>query len=238
MYSWVEWLRYQITMGQLVPESWDAHKPFPYKGLLISAIYFHEANRTCAAGDPSRAWHIVAMAYYHLGLNTTASTLKNTSRAAQIGHAGRSEKVRSLVMNGLDIISREGTAASIEQAKDQVIALLRKKNKGWVRDCLNEFDTLVPEKTKGREAGAQKNDVLDRIRNLLDTWALPSGPYPQIAESFSRFNTKMRKVHPAAPTSAPSEFILIEEKDCIFRHINLLPDDYELTMHVSRSDSE
>lgn len=239
MYSWVEWLRYQITIGELVPESWNAHKPFPYKGLLISAIYFHEAQRICAAGDPGRAWHIIAMAHYHLGLNTMASTLQNSSKAAQMMHAARSEKVRVLILSGLDIIAKEGTAASIEQAKDQVVDLLRKKNKGWVRDCLNEFDTLVPEKTKGRRTGTQKNDVLDRIRNLLETWSLPSGPYPDIAESFSRFSTKKRKAPPSAHGMAsPSELVSIEEADCFLRLINVFKDGHFLTRKVFRNDTE
>lgn len=239
MYSWVEWLRYRITLGVLAPEGWDSQKPFPYKGLLISAIYLQEAWRICAAGDLTRISHIVAMAYYYLGLNTTASTLKNTSRAAQMMHAARSEKVRALVLAALNRIDLEGTASSIKQAKDQVVDLLRKKNKGWVRDCLNEFDTLVPEKTKGRKTGTQKNDVLDRLRNLLETWSLPSGPYPDIAESFSRFNKRKPKADAGATTtSAVNVSVSIDKSDCFLSLVNVFEDGHVLTMKISASDAE
>lgn len=238
MYSWVEWLRYRITKGELVPETWDVHKPYPYKGLLISAIYFHEARRICAAGDSTRAWHIAAMAYYHLGLNTNSSTLKNTSRAAQMRHAARSEKIRMLVLEGLDIIASKGTAGSIAQAKDQVVDLLREKNKGVVRDWLNEFDTLVPEKTKGRTTGSQKNDVLDRIRNLLDAWSLPSGPYPEIAESFSRFNAKKPNVTRRVEQPATNEDVPLEETSACLRVVNLLNSGDVLSFEFSDVEDE
>ena len=239
MYSWVEWLRYQITLGILVPEGWDRSKPFPYKGLLVSAIYFQEAQRICEAGDPSRAWHIVALAYYHLGLNTMGSTVKNTSRAAQMMHAQRSEGIRALVLAASNRIATEGTATSIAQAKKQVLDLIEaKQDVAWVRDCLNEFDARVSVNTKGRNTGSTKNNVHLRIANLLETWSLPSGPYPEIAESFSRFNARKRKGGTTATTFPASELVSIEESDCFLRLVNIFNDDHVLTMKVSRSETE
>ena len=78
MYSWVEWLRYRITTGAFIPAQWKKRKPFPYKAVLISAIYFNEAKRLCDEGNLERAWHIIALAYYHLGLGSTSSTATNT----------------------------------------------------------------------------------------------------------------------------------------------------------------
>ena len=67
MYSWAEWVRYRITTGAFVPEQWGNRTPYPYKGLLISAVYLQEARRICVEGQPDRAWHLIALAYYHLG---------------------------------------------------------------------------------------------------------------------------------------------------------------------------
>jgi hypothetical protein len=115
---------------------------------LISAIYLQEAKRLCAEGQPDRAWHIIALAYYHLGLNTAPSTAQNTSRAAQLMHAGRTEKIRALVLAALDKIRKDESARSMEDAKDQVVELLRaKRGESPIKDWLNEFDTLVPENT-------------------------------------------------------------------------------------------
>jgi hypothetical protein len=235
-HSWVEWLRFRITTGAFVPAPWEMGKPYPYKGLLISAIYLHEARRLCAEGQENRAWHIIAMAHYYLGLNTTPSTLQNTSRAAQMMHAGRTEKVRALVLGALDHIKKNELADSIEGAKDEVINLLHEK-KDKIKDWLNEFDTLVSENTKGRGKAKQKNDVFDRIRNMLDSWALPSGPYPEIAEAFSQFSKRKRKktAEVTNPRST-SEQVSIDECDCYLRLINVLEDGNTLTINMARAD--
>jgi hypothetical protein len=234
-HSWVEWLRYRITMGAFVPAPWEMGKPYPYKGLLISAIYLQEARRLCAEGQENRAWHIIAMAYYYLGLNATPSTSQNTSRAAQIMHAGRTEKVRALVLGALDHIKKSGSADSIEGAKVEVIKLLHEKQ-DKIKDWLNEFDTLVSKKTKGKQKG-KPNDVFDRIRNLLETWSLPSGPYPDIADAFSQFSKRKRKA--ATETNAArstSEQVPIDESDCFLRLINVLEDGNTLTIKMSRAE--
>lgn len=235
MYSWAEWLRYQVMMGALVPPKWNPQKPYPYKGLLISAIYFQEASRLCAEKIPERAWHLVAMAYYHLGLNTIPSATENTRKAAMMLHAARTEKVRALVLGALDRIKRDGLADSIEKAKDEVSRLIREKLADRVvKDWLNEFDTLVSERTKGRTSGKQKNDVIARIRNMLDTWSLPSGPYPEIAKAFSPFNKKKTgAVVIVTDEMVKSEEVTEESSDCYLRIVNLLENGHVLTTEVS-----
>ncbi|CAN4280806.1 hypothetical protein LJR125_003714 [Pseudoxanthomonas sp. LjRoot125] len=237
MYSWAEWVRYQITTGAFIPAQWDSRKAYPYKGLLISAIYFQEARRLCAQGNPERAWHLIALAYYHLGLNTGLSTRQNTSRAAKVMHAARTEKVRALVLGALDKVRRDGSARSMESAKDQVVELMREKH-DQIKHWLNEFDTLVPEKTKGRTVAKQKNDVFVRIRNMLDNWSLPSGPYPDIAEAFSHFS-KRKRTPPHAEAFNPratSENVPIDESDFYLRLINFWDDGTVLTVKVSRNE--
>lgn len=234
IYSWVEWLKFSVMMGVIVPEKWDRYKPYPYKGLLISAIYFQEAQRLCIENRPERAWHILVTAYYHLGMNTTSSAPQNLSKAAQILHAARTEKVRALVIAMLSRIKRDGTAESIERAKDEVVRLLREKGEqGVVKEWLSEFDTIISEKTKGRTKAKQKNDVFDRIRNLLNTWSLPSGPYPEVAEAFSQFKKKkLAAVTIATNEGETSEERPADESHCFLRFVNLLEDGYVLTEEI------
>lgn len=238
MYSWVEWVRYRITTGGFVPAQWGNQRPYPYKGLLISAIYLQEARRLCAQGQSARAWHIIAMAYYHLGLNTSSTTAQNTSRAARSLHAARTEKIRALVLAALDKIKKDESARSMESAKDQVVELLRTmRDKEPLKHWLNEFDTLVPENTKGRTLGKLKNDVFVRIRNMLDNWSLPSGPYPDVAEAFSHFSKrKGRKYGPIANNRATSEGVPIDESEHYLRLVNFLEDGEIMTIKLSSSE--
>lgn len=238
MYSWAEWVRYRITTGAFVPTEWGSQRPYPYKGLLISAIYLQEARRLCAENQAERAWHIITLAYYHLGLNTASSTAQNTSRAAQLMHAGRTEKIRVLVLGALDKVRRDGSARSMESAKDQVVELLRmKRDEQPVKHWLNEFDTLVPESTKGRTSAKRKNDVLERIRNMLDNWSLPSGPYPDIADAFSHFS-KRRGGRPTSTTTerTTSEGVPVDDSEYYLRLVSFLEDGEVLTVKLSKND--
>lgn len=240
-HSWVEWLRQQITLGSEVPPMWDSRKAFPYKGLFISAIYLHEARRLCGQGESDRAWHIVAMAYYHLGLSTPHSTIQNTAKAAQLMHAARTEKLRGMVVGTLDAIEKNGAEDSIEGAKNRVVEILRKvaaKNPE-VASWLAEFDAMVSDKVKGRTAAKHKNDVFDRIRNLLDKWALPSGPYPEISKAFSAFSKRTRKLegNNHVPRAETTEGIELDDSDFYLRLVHYLGDEFRLTVKVSRSEA-
>jgi hypothetical protein len=238
MYSWAEWLRYQVMLGGIVPPRWKQSKAYPYKGVLISAIYFQEASRLCYEDKSERAWHIVVIAYYHLGMSTTASVLENSSKSAVMMHAERSEKVRALVLAALNLIKQDGSASSIEGAKDKVIEIFREKNAA-IKDWLDEFDTLVPEKTKGRSNAKHKNDVFDRIRNLLDTWSLPSGPYPEVAASFSHFNKRKRKVTDIVTNEAQAPENVPKDKPRYYlRFINIRGDGFVSISKVSRREDD
>lgn len=234
MYSWVEWVRYRITTGAFIPANWNVSEVYPYKGLLISAIYLHESKRLCEEGQMGRVWHLIALAYYNLGINTGSSTRLNTSRAAQIGHAERSEGVRALVLTALDKIKNDQSANSIEKAKDKVVELLRERE-GRIKHWLSEFDDLVSEKTKGRSKAKQKNDVLDRIRNMLDDWALPSGPYPEVAKAFSHFS-KRKGTTQTRSDSRTNQGVPMEDADYYMRLINFLEDGNLLTVKLARQD--
>jgi hypothetical protein len=56
--SHVESLRNRITLGGLVPPNWPPSKAFPYKGMLLSAIYFQEAEKALSEVKAERAWHL------------------------------------------------------------------------------------------------------------------------------------------------------------------------------------
>lgn len=231
-HSWVEWYRYAIIHGLFTPSRWRSEKPFPYKGLLISAIYFQESRRLCLNGQADRAWHLVAIGYYHLGQNTNSSTRTNTARAAKRKHADRSADVREMVLIALGAVAKIGKAKTVEDAKNAVEELIRKLNEDVdeAREVLSHFDAAIPAKTKGRTSGDQKNDVISRIRNLLDTWSLPSGPYPEIADAFAKFS-KRRSASPSdASSSAPNTtegIPIIPTSGCYLRLINHIGDEFD-----------
>lgn len=238
-YSWVEWLRRRIILGSIVPKRWGNRRPYPYKGLLISAVYFQEARRLCEEENYERAWQLIALAYYHLGLNTTRSSTHNTSRAAKEKHSDRTSHMRGMVLGILDAIKARGTASSIEGAKDQVVDLMRAhRNNIKIKSWLDEFDALVPEKTKGRTTAKVKNDVFVRIRNMLDNWSLPSGPYPEIAEAFSHFSRqKTRASNLTRIVRTTTEEFPIEESAYSIRLISYM-DEFTLTEKLSIVEEE
>lgn len=240
-HSWVEWLREKITMGLMVPPEWDSRKPFPYKGLFISAVYLHEARRLCEQGESDRAWHIVAMAYYHLGLSTPRSTILNTTKAARLMHAARTEKLRAVVLGTIDAIRQKGVEDSIEGAKNRVVEVLRQiaMKDSEVASWFTEFDAMVSDKVKGRTMAKEKNDVFDRIRNLLDKWALPSGPYPEIAEAFSAFSKRARKpnANNHASRVETTEGIELDHSDYYLRLVHYVGDEFRLTTKLSHSEA-
>ncbi|MBD8898572.1 hypothetical protein [Rhodanobacter sp. DHG33] len=187
-HSYVEWLRYRVIIGALDPtKSFKQKKPYAYRGMLISAIYLQEAERLCAEGDTGRVWHLIATAYYHLGMNTTPSTTELTARAAKKKHEDSVGLRRAIVLVTLEIIGeqqkKKQTIRTIEDAKDEVIKLIY-SNKAVLAD-LEQLDA----KTLNRKAGS---DALDRFRGLLDAWASPNGPHPDIAEAFSIYDQKKR----------------------------------------------
>lgn len=251
IYSWAEWLRWKILVGSYRPPTWKKKTPYPYKGLLISALYFQEAKQLCEDGETERAWHLITLAHYYLGLNTQVSARGNASRAAQILHAARTEKIRVLVLDALKIIRERDSARSKEQAKDQVVQILRAKheqltkiesklreNEKTVLHWIREFDTLIPDTTKGRGDGDIKNDVFMRIRNMLDNWCLEKGPYPDIAKAFSMFGTRSRISVPSQECQENTAIDAASKEEYDLRIVNFFEEGHVLTMSVKAEDTE
>lgn len=234
IYSHIEWLRYQITMGVIAPEKWDHSKPYPYKGMLISAIYFLEARRLCEEGREDRAWHVIAIAYYHLGINTTPTTTQSAANAALIKHAKRSEYLRALVMAFLKIVKEEDSAKSINDAIEEIIKLFENKPKAMAG--LDEFDKSIPDNTKHEK----ENDALERLRVTLKNWAAPKGPYPEIAAAFSHFRKRKGKstdnLTSTSNTRTTSAEVPVDESNYYMRLINILERGDVLTMKLSREE--
>jgi len=232
MYSYIEWLRYEITMGAIVPEKWDRTRPYPYKWMLISAIYLQEASRLCEKGDTDRVWHVVTMAYYQLGMNTTPSLTQAVSKAASTRHAEASMHKRALVLSVLDQIKRDGSAKSVSQAIERVYDLIvGSKN---YTEMLNEIDALSPEEAK--QAGA--DDAVERLRNTLKNWARANGPYPEMSEAFSHFR-KVKTSKAFRPTDAGiPRGDLPDECLHYMRIINYMMDGHVLTLEISRNSEE
>lgn len=226
-HSRLEWLRFQIVIGALTPDSWNRSEPYPYKGLLISALYLQEARRLCIAGDSGRVWHVIALAYYNLGLNTTTSASHAFATYAAKEKAEDSEYKRAIVLQVLKRLEGDKSITSIAKAKKAVINFIQDyKNKDGKYVLLYELeklDRLTPENSKHSE----DNDALERLANTLNSWASRSGPYPEMADAFAVFD---RKVAPAALTEEPesnparttSESFMPETKDYHTRIFNLL----------------
>jgi len=230
-HSRVEWLRYKITMDSIAPKKWDPSRPYPYKGMLISAIYLQEARRLCSEGATDRVWHIIAIAYYNLGMNTLLSKSELNAKAAALRHARDSEFTRAMVLGALKILDGDASIDSINKAKDAVIGLFENKKYRKAREELRKIYSLGPEGTRHNKA----NNELTRLRNTLDDWAHPKGPYPEMAEAFARFSQRKRKNLNETGVSGKSsdEVIEVVLSDVHTRIINLLESGYSLTITIS-----
>ncbi len=236
MGSKLEWLRFQVVIGALSPESWNSLDPYPYKGMLIAAIYIQEARRLCEEEDPSdRLWHIISMAYYNLGLNSRLSAKKTFAYYSMKDKAEDSEDRRVYVLEILKRLQGNPKVTSIEKAKDAVIDFIyNHKNKDGKLALLAAFEKLdqyVPEGTKHNK----DNNAMDRLRNTLDDWARPNGPYPQMAEAFAAFRRKSSKTA-SSPPSAPrstQENIEISAKEFHTRIVLTGSTEFERVLHFS-----
>jgi hypothetical protein len=230
-HSYVEWLRHSVTMGALDPKkSFKQKKPYAYRGMLISAIYFQEAKKLCAKGNADRVWHIITMAYYYLGMNTTPSSTQLTARAARKKHEEAVEIRRALALVPLEIIKeqqeKKRTIRDIEEAKDEVIRLIH-SNKNALAD-LEQVDELSVNRDKN-------SDALDRFRNLLDEWASSNSPHPDIAEAFSVYGQKKYtpKKESNGPPDVPSSAI-DPGITHYMRLVHVFEDGHEETLEILR----
>lgn len=237
-HSDLEWLRQQVIINALAPESWNKREPYPYKGLLISALYLQEARRLCREGDMGRVWHIVALAYYNLGLGAVRSASHAFATYAAKERAEDSEYKRALVLYILRKLESDESITSVAEAKRAVIKYIENyKNKDGKRVILSELekiDRLTPKKSKHRD----DNDAIDRLEHTLNSWASPKGRYPEMAEAFAVFN---RKKAPPTATGAPeapparttSETFEFETREYHTRLIYLLANGDTLSLLMS-----
>jgi len=226
-HSDLEWLRQQVIVNALTPESWNKPEPYPYKGLLISAFYLQEARRLCRNGDVGRVWHIVALAYYNLGLNTMQSASQALAIYAAKEKANDSEYKRAIVLQVLKRLEDDESITSIAKAKRAVIKFIESyKNRNGERVLLSELeklDRLTPENSKHSD----DNDAIDRLEATLNSWASPKGPYPEMTEAFAVFDRKKVAITPArrpeaSPARTTCETFEFEAREYHTRLINLL----------------
>lgn len=230
--SAVDYLRFQIVSGAITPDGWS-HKRFQScKGALISAIHFHEANAAGAAGNFDRALHLIATAYYFLGISTTVPASRFFAESSARGHAEETDYQRTLVLWILGEIKGEAHLTSIEKAKDGVIDFIRRKPK-----LALEFEKL--DKLSSSPKHNKNHDALDRLRNTLDDWAKPKGPYPEVAEAFSGFKRRKKvdtTVAPVDTTQEGSREIQIPGPECYLRFIHVRESGFVQTISLSREE--
>lgn len=236
-HSDLEWLRQQVIVNALTPESWNKMKPYPYKGLLISALYLQEARRLCRNGDAGRVWHIVALAYYNLGLNTVQSASHVSATYAAKEKAEDSEYKRAIVLQVLGRLEGDKSITSVAKAKRAVIRFIESyKNKDGKRVLLSELeklDGLTPENSKH----SKDNDAIDRLERTLNSWASPKGPYPEMAEAFAVFDRKKAALttideSEASPARATCETFELDTREYHTRLINILANGDTLSIRL------
>jgi hypothetical protein len=216
-YSYLEWLRHQVLVGGLFPPQWKGVDRYPYKGLLISALYLQEAQLLHAQGDHARLSQIIAIAYYNLGLGTGRSHPGTPRHNAKLMQANLSEPKRDIVLAALSRIEGNPAITSVAKAKKAVLDYI--SDSPFLLKELETDDRYSPQASKYSE----ENTAIDRLERTLNKWALPSGPYPEIYEAFAKF-----KISNSGKEVAVREFVSEEERYTHTRIISRL-EEYELT---------
>ena len=244
--SHLESLRHQVIINALVPETWQSLEPYPYKGLLISALYLQEARRLCRNGDVGRVWHIVAIAYYNLGLNTTQSSSRAMALYATKGRAEDSELKRAMVLKVLEQLEGDSKINSVAKAKRAVIGFIQdykdKSGKSVLLDKLRELDS-DDSRSSATDVDKLKADnrATTRLETTLNSWASPLGPYPEVAEAFGKFEKKRAvDAGAAAPhvsqARTTSETIEFEKGEYHTRIFNFLRDGSRFCVRIGRTE--
>lgn len=232
-HSDLEWLRFQIVTNALVPVSWNSAEPYPYKGRLISALYLQAARHLCQNGDLGRVWHVIALAYYNLGLSTVQSASSAFASYAAKAKADDSEYKRAIVLEVLKRLKGDTSITSIAAAKKAVINFIqdyRSRDGRYV--LLTELEKLDRlQKVKHSE----DNDAIERLTNTLNSWASPNGPYPEMTKAFAVFD-KSNATAAQADQTAPrttGEAFEFETSDYHTRIFNLLPNGDMLSLRFA-----
>jgi hypothetical protein len=190
-FSKAEQLRLSVICGETVPPDWKDGASFPFKGLLVSAVYFKEAHRALSGPMPDRAWHLIATAFYHLGVNSTESPQMAQSRVRAQENGAATLEIRVLTGYALDWVIKNHSPVSKSRAKELVYDWLETFEQKHPEVFLTAADkmgikTSLPPKQRSAEA-------LEKALALLHTWALPQGPYPEISRKFSEASSAATK---------------------------------------------
>lgn len=240
-HSDLEWLRQQIIINALAPDSWNKLEPYPYKGLLIAALYLQEARRLCQVGDTGRVWHIIALAYYNLGLNTTKSASHTFATYAAKEKAEDSEYKRAIVLHVLKRLQGDKSITNVAQAKRAVIDFIQsykdKKGNPVILSELEKLDRLTPKRSKHSDT----NGAIDRFESTLNSWAGRNSPYPEVADAFAEFDQK--KAPPVSSETtvtarSTSESFEFETNDYHTRLFNLLANGDVLSLRLAHNQDQ
>ena len=208
-FSMAEQLRLSVICGEIVPPDWKDAASFPFKGLLISAIFFKEAHRALSGPMPDRAWHLIATAFYHLGVNSTESPQMAQSRVRAQENGAATVEIRALTGYALDWVIKNYSPVSKSRAKELVYDWLETFEQKHPDVFLAAADkmgikTSLPPKQRSAEA-------LEKALALLHTWALPQGPYPEISRKFAEASSVRTKPPQAKSTQVRLEPLKSDE---------------------------
>ena len=237
-HSYLEWLRQEVIVNTLAPDSWNTLEPYPYKGLLISALYLQEARRLCHSNDMSRIWHVVALAYYNLGLSTTQSASHMFATYAAKEKAEDSEYKRAIVLQVLKRLEADKSITSVAEARRAVIRFIQSykssEGKHVLLSELEKLDRLTPDNSKHND----DNDAIDRLESTLKSWSSPKGPYPEMTEAFAMFDRKKGSPVPPGPARTTSEAFEFETADYHTRIFNLLANGDVLSLRLAHDQDQ
>lgn len=237
-HSDLEWLRQKVIVNALTPDSWNRSEPYPYKGLLIAALYLQEARRLCQSGDIGRVWHIIALAYYNLGLNTTKSAPHVLATYAAKEKAEDSEYKRAIVLQVLKRLEGDKSITSVAEAKRRVIDFIQsykdKKGNLVLLSELEKLDRLTPKGSKHSDT----NCAIDRLESTLNSWAGRKSPYPEMADAFAAFAHRRKppkslETTDTNPVGTTSESFEFETTDYHTRIFNLLVNGDVLSVRLA-----
>lgn len=178
-----------ILSNGLLPKWWEPEAPFPYQGLFVSAFYLMETRNFLEAGEVSAAWASLTQAYYHLGTNSSATTIQEAAAAAARSKgATQSLELRARVVQIAESLRGYKKIKSLADAIEETVLIMEDDEHNRV--ILMEFDQRTPQSTKKPKPGADPNTPGDRLRKNLANWCAPSSPYAEIRDAFEPFKKK------------------------------------------------
>ena len=181
-----------ILSNGLLPKWWEPETPFPYQGLFVSAFYLMETKNHLEAGEGSSAWASLTQAYYHLGTNSSATTIQEAAAAAARSRAStQSHELRARVVQIAESLRGDKGIRSLADAIEETALIM--EGDEYNRAILMEFDQRTSQSSKKTKPGAEPSSPEDRLRKNLANWCAPSSPYPEVRDAFEPFKQKRRQ---------------------------------------------